>query len=334
MKFTYPKFLPLANLPTPIERLERLSNAWDGPDIYVKRDDLTGCAVSGNKIRKLAFSVAEAMDQGADTLITCGGIQSNHARATALVAARIGMACRLILWGEPPKSYQGNLLLDRLVGADIQFIPFDSFSDIESILADTAQQLRQSGKRPYIIPEGASNEIGYFGYIQAAEEIQHQLKEMRLKMDYIITAVGSGGTLGGLVLGQVFFGLNAEPIGINVNHTASYFQDRISGVIDRMIEKCGWKLKLPSSSIRLIDGYVGKGYAVSRPEELSLIAEVARLEGLILDPVYTGKAMFGLRDQIRKRRFTKGQKILFLHTGGIFGVFSKNREFEESLSLE
>ena len=334
MKFTYPKFLPLANLPTPIEKLERLSDAWGGPDIYVKRDDLTGCAVSGNKIRKLAFSVAEALDQSADTLITCGGIQSNHARATAVVAARTGMACQLLLWGKQPNVYQGNLLIDRLVGADIQFIPSDSFSEMESVLADTAQQLRQNGKRPYIIPEGASNEIGYFGYIQAAEEIQCQLEEMDLEMDVIITAVGSGGTLGGLILGQIFFGLKAEPIGINVNHTASYFQNRISGVVDWMIKKYVWKLKLPKTSIRLIDGYVGKGYAISRPEELSLIAEVARLEGLILDPVYTGKALFGLRDQIRQGRFTKGQKILFLHTGGIFGVFPKNREFEENLSFE
>ena len=333
MKFTYPKFLPLANLPTPIEKLERLSDAWNGPEIYVKRDDLTGCAVSGNKIRKLAFSVAEALDQGADTLITCGGIQSNHTRATAVVAARTGMACQLLLWGKQPNVYQGNLLLDRLVGAEIRFIPQDSFYDMESILADTAQQLRQKGKRPYIIPEGASNEIGYFGYIQAAEEIQHQLEKMNLKMDSVITATGSGGTLGGLVLGQVFFGLVAEPVGINVNHTASYFQDRISGVIERMIQKYGWELKLPKTSIHLIDGYVGKGYAVSRSEELSLIAEVARLEGLVLDPVYTGKAMFGLRDQIQKGRFKKGQKILFLHTGGIFGVFPKCLEFKEILSF-
>ncbi len=330
MRFTYPKFLPLANLPTPIEKLERLSDAWSGPEIYVKRDDLTGCAVSGNKIRKLAFSVAEALDQGADTLITCGGIQSNHARATAVVAAKTGMACRLILWGKRPNVYQGNLLLDRLVGAEIQYLPQDSFSDMESILDDTARQLREKGKRPYIIPEGASNEIGYFGYIQAAEEIQHQLETMNLKMDAVITATGSGGTLGGLVLGQVFFGLKAEPIGINVNHTASYFQDRISGIIERMIQKYSWELELPKPFIRLVDGYVGKGYAVSRPEELSLIAEVARLEGLILDPVYTGKAMFGLRDQIEKGRFTKGQKVLFLHTGGIFGVFPKSQKFEES----
>jgi len=333
MRFTYPKFIPLANLPTPIEKLERISDAWGGPEIYVKRDDLTGCAVSGNKIRKLVFSVAEALDQGADMLITCGGIQSNHARATAVVAARTGISCRLILWGEPPKSCQGNLLIDRLAGADIQFVPQHSFADMESILADAARQLREKGKRPHIIPEGASNEIGYFGYIQAAEEIQHQLKEMDLEVDYIITAVGSGGTLGGLVLGRIFFGPEAEPIGINVNHTASYFQDRISGIIGRMIEKYGWKLELPKPSIRLIDGYVGKGYAVSRPEELSLIAEVARLEGLILDPVYTGKAMFGLRDQIRKGKFTKGQKVLFLHTGGIFGIFPKYLEFEESLSF-
>lgn len=328
MQLVYPKFLSLAKLPTPIEKLERLSSTWKGPDIYVKRDDLTGCVVSGNKIRKLAFTVAEAVDQGADTLITCGGIQSNHARATAVVAAKMGMACHLVLWGEFPEERTGNLLLDQLVGAEIQFVSQDSAGQMNAILNDTAQQLRQKGKNPYIIPEGASNEIGYFGYIQAAEEIKHQIETLRLSFDAVITAVGSGGTLGGLILGNVFFGLNIEPIGINVNHTAHYFQDRILGVVNQMSKKYHWKLKLSRESIRLIDGYVGKGYAITRPEELSLISEVARLEGLILDPVYTGKAMFGFRDQIRKGRFHKGQKILFLHTGGIFGVFPKNQEFQ------
>jgi D-cysteine desulfhydrase len=331
MQFHYPKFIPLANLPTPIEKLERLSRNLDGPDVYIKRDDLTGCAVSGNKIRKLAFTVAEAFDQGADTLITCGGIQSNHARATAMVAAQMGMACHLVLWGESPEEKTGNLFLDQLVGAEIQFIPQNSADEINSILDETAYQLRQEGRKPYIIPEGASNEIGYFGYIQAAEEIKHQIEAQNLKFDTMITAVGSGGTLGGLVLGNMLFDLNVEPIGINVNHTATYFQNRISSVIEQMIEKYDWKMKLPRESIRLIDGYVGRGYALSRPEELSLIYEVARLEGIILDPVYTGKALFGLRDQIQKGRFVRGQKILFIHTGGIFGIFPKSQEFEAIL---
>jgi len=329
MTFQYPKSIPLANLPTPITKLERLSEKWGGPEIYAKRDDLTGCALSGNKIRKLEFSVAEAIDLGSDILITCGGIQSNHARATAVTATRVGMESFLVLRGDPPSEFEGNLFLNRLVDAQFQFITKEAYEDVDTIMAEVAEALRKQGKRPYIIPEGASNEIGYFGYIRAAEEISQQLKMMNLKIDTIVLPTGSGGTLGGLLLGQRFFELKAQPRGINVCDTAPYFQDRIHDVILKMISKYGWDLTISKEEITLIDGYVGEGYALSRPEELELIAEVARMEGLILDPVYTGKAMFGLRDQIRHGRFKKGEKILFLHTGGMFGLFINNKLFND-----
>jgi len=329
MAFQYPKSIPLANLPTPITKLERLSEKWGGPEIYAKRDDLTGCALSGNKIRKLEFSVAEAIDLGSDILITCGGIQSNHARTTAVTATRVGMESFLVLRGDPPSEFEGNLFLDRLVDAQFQFITKEAYEDVEIIMAEIADTLRKQGKRPYIIPEGASNEIGYFGYIRAAEEISQQLKMMNLKIDTIVLPTGSGGTLGGLLLGQRFFELKAQPWGINVCDTAPYFQDRIHDVILNMISNYGWDLTISKEEITLIDGYVGEGYALSRFEELELIAEVARMEGLILDPVYTGKAMFGLRDQIRRGQFKKGEKILFLHTGGVFGLFINNKLFND-----
>lgn len=321
MKFTYPKSIHLANLPTPIEKLTRLSEDWGGPEIYIKRDDLTGSALSGNKVRKLEFSIAEALDQKADTLITCGGVQSNHARATAFAAARMGMQAYLVLRGKPEEVSDGNIFLDRLVGVEFQFITKEEYESVDNIMVDVAERLRKKGQKPYIIPEGASNEIGYFGYIRAAEEITQQLGKMKLDVDYIIVATGSGGTLGGLILGQQFFNLKARPIGINVCDDAQHFQDRILEVFQRMIAKYQWNLDITKEDIELIDGYVGEGYAISSRPEMEFIAEVARLEGIVLEPVYTGKTMFGLRDQIRQGKFRKGEKILFIHTGGIFGLF-------------
>ena len=329
MKFEYPASVSLGNLPTPIHKLERLSQAWGGPDIYIKRDDLTGCGVSGNKVRKLEFSVAEALKQGADTLITCGGIQSNHARATAVVAARSGMQSYLILRGPAESEVDGNLLLDRLVDAEIEFITKEAYAEVDALMERVADRLRDQGRKPYVIPEGASNEVGYFGYIRAAEEIAKQSAQMKLNLDAIIVATGSGGTLGGLILGQRFFGLQAAPIGINVCDTAETFQDRILAVLQRMDKQFGWEMELSTDRIQLIDGYVGEGYALSRPEELELIREVARTEGVFLDPVYTGKTMFGLKDQIQKGRFKKGQNILFIHTGGIYGIFPQRELFSE-----
>ena len=332
MVFRYPESISLGNLPTPVHKLERVSEAWGGPDIYIKRDDLTGCGVSGNKVRKLEFSVAEAKKEGADTLITCGGIQSNHARATAVVAAQTGLRSFLVMRGPADTEIDGNLLLDRLVGAEIEFITKEAYEGVDELMERVAERLRKRGQKPYIIPEGASNEIGYFGYIRAAEEIAAQTEKMGLGMDAVIVATGSGGTLGGLLLGQRFFDLKADPIGINVCDTAEDFQERILGVVESMIEQYGWDLEVNTEGIRLIDGYVGEGYALSRVEELELIRDVARYEGIFLDPVYTGKAMFGIRDQIRKGRFTKGQNVLFIHTGGIYGLFPKRGMFSEFLN--
>lgn len=321
MSFQYPQTISLAQRPTPIQKMVRLTEAWDGPEIYMKRDDLTGCLLSGNKVRKLEFSVAEASSQGADTLITCGGIQSNHARATAVVAARLGLKSLLVLRGQERGAPDGNLFLDRLVGATFRFITQEDYKQVDAIMAEAAGEVKERGGTPYIIPEGASNEIGYFGYIRAAQEINEQMREQGLHFDYMVTATGSGGTLGGLVLGREIFHLAPEPLGINVCDTAAFFKNKIHSVFSKMRSRFGWDLTVAKEEIRLIDGYVGRGYALSRPEELELIREVAALEGIVLDPVYTGKAMFGLKDQIRKGFFKPKDKVLFLHTGGIFGLF-------------
>jgi D-cysteine desulfhydrase len=328
MEFHYPPSLHLANTPTPIQKLERLSAAWGGPEIFIKRDDLTGCVLSGNKIRKLEFSVAEALERGADTLITCGGIQSNHARATAFVAAMRGMKCLLLLRGSADAAPEGNVLLDRLAGADIRFITPEAYQEVDAVMAGVARELEGKGRKPYIIPEGASNEIGYFGYIRASEELGGQLQQLNVDMDFVVTAVGSGGTLGGLELGRKIFGTRPKPVGINVCDTAEHFRKRIGKVLQNMILQNHWPFEIGGEDLSIIDGYVGEGYALSRREELELIAEAARLEGIVMDPVYTGKALFGLRDQIQKGRFTRSHKVLFVHTGGVFGLFAQGKAFE------
>ena len=329
----YPGSLDLAVKPTPIQFLKRTTEAFGGPEIYVKRDDLTGCGLSGNKIRKLEFVLAEAIERGADTVITCGGIQSNHARATALAAARLGLSSVLFLRGESEAVGEGNLFLDRLAGAQIRFITAEAYRDADALMAEAAATLRHGGRVAHVIPEGASDATGYFGYLRAAEEIAGQLKTLDLKMDHVVTAVGSGGTLGGLVLGHRLAGLAAAPIGINVCDDEDYFRKRIASVFSTMAARFDSAMDLGEESIEIIDGYVGEGYAKSRPEELALIAETARREGILLDPVYTGKAFFGLRDQIGQGRFRKGQRILFLHTGGLFGVFPAAGGFEGLLSV-
>jgi len=321
-----PKRIHLARLPTPIRRLDRMTELLGGPEIYIKRDDLTGIGLSGNKVRKLEYLLAEARDQGADTLITCGGIQSNHARATAVAAAQNGMSAVLILRGPSAEPYDGNVLLGRLVDAEIRLVTPEQYRrQIGQIMEQTAEELRGAGRRPYIIPEGGSNSLGVWGYLRAAEEIRGQLERTGLEADIIVTAVGSGGTYAGLCIGRRLVDLPARIVGFNVCDTAVHFQNLIGRLAAETIERYQLPVGLKAGEIDIIDGYVGQGYALSRPEELDLIRRVARAEGLFLDPVYTGKAFFGLSDQIRQGRFRKGQRILFMHTGGIYGLFTPEK---------
>lgn len=329
MHFSLPQRIPIAHLPTPIQKLKKLSAELKHNEIYVKRDDLTGAALSGNKIRKLEFVAADAQAKGADTLITCGGIQSNHARATAILAARLGMKVHLVLRGKPEESASGNLFLDRLVGADFTFITPEEYKNNLEIMQRIARQLEQQGRRPYVIPEGASNALGAMGYLNAVHEMIDQCHEMKVEFDAIVCAIGSGGTYAGLLLGKFWHGIECDIIGINVCDDAPYFQNRIFGIIEDVKQQMNLDLEIRKSDIRIIDGYVGKGYALSRPEELALIKHVAQTEGCILDPVYTGKAMFGLVDQIQQGNLKAYRKILFLHTGGIYGLFPVEALFAE-----
>jgi D-cysteine desulfhydrase len=323
----FPKSLNLAIKPTPIEKLRDFPGLVKGSEIYVKRDDLTGFFLSGNKIRKLEFIFYDVLKKKRDTVITCGGFQSNHARATAILGAGLGLKSVLVLFGEDSPKLDGNLFLNKLVGAEIRYIPQDRHKELEAIMEEVSSRLKKEGRRPYIIPEGASNELGVWGYIKASLEMKKQLEKNNIKIDKIVTAVGSGGTYAGLFLGSKIFDWKVQIYGINVKDTAQIFIDRIYELM--MLTKKRFKLKVnfEKEEINIIDGYVGEGYAKSKKEELDLIKRVAESTGIILDPVYTGKAMYGLLAELRKEKFPKGERILFLHTGGGFGLFPVKERF-------
>jgi D-cysteine desulfhydrase len=327
MTFEFPNSIKLAQLPTPIEKLERLSLLLEGPQIYIKRDDLTGVELSGNKVRKLEFLLADALELDCDCLITCGSYQSNHARTTAVAAAKLGLKCHLVLRNTMGGAFDGNLFLNRLVGAEVKYITPEEYVRVGDIMADLSEELKSKGHRPYIIPEGGSNELGAVGYLKAAEEIAEQLKRLKLRVDHIIMAVGSGGTYAGMLLGKFLFDLRAEIYGINVCDHESYFVNKISDILKRAQKRFNLEVSLSKKDIKIIDGYVGKGYGLSSQEEIDTIKRVSQAEGIILDPVYTGKAMFGLADQIRHGKFKPGENVLFIHTGGIFGLFPKKALF-------
>ena len=324
-----PEKISLANLPTKIEKLERLTEYLGGPTIYIKRDDQTGSELSGNKVRKLEFAVKEAQTQGCNLLITCGGIQSNHARATAAVAAKLGMKSCLVLRGDKNTVPDGNHFLNLLLGADIRYVsPEDYKNSRMEIMESIKREFENSGFKPYIIPEGASNGIGTFGYYVAMEEIIKQQKEMGVKFDGIVLAVGSGGTYAGLQLANKAFENSGKIYGVNVCDNEEYFVNKIYEIIGESKKYYTEDISISRSDINIIDGYVGAGYAKSRPEELEFINFIAKLEGLILDPVYSGKAMYGMAQEIKKGRFKEYKNLLFIHTGGIFGLFPQKEFFK------
>ena len=324
-----PERIKLANLPTKIEKLGRFSKLMGGPDIYIKRDDYTGAEISGNKIRKLEFTIKQAQDMGCDYLITCGGIQSNHARATVAAAVKIGMKAGLVLRGSEDTEIDGNLFINKLLGADIRFItPEDYKNRRMEIMEELKGEMEIKGFKPYIIPEGASNGIGSFGYFNAMEEIIVQEKEMGIHFDGIFIAVGSGGTHAGLLLGSKLLNSSSQIYGINVCDDAEYFKNAIHEILIDSNKYLDMDINFNKSEINIIDGYVGRGYALSTPVELDFISEFAKLEGIILDPVYTGKGMYGLTQEIKKGRFKEFKNILFIHTGGLFGLFPQKNLFE------
>jgi D-cysteine desulfhydrase family pyridoxal phosphate-dependent enzyme len=316
-----PQKIPIAHLPTPIEDFSRLRSG-----LWVKRDDFSGCELSGNKVRKLEYLVADAISQGADTLITAGDVQSNHARATAVVAARLGLKSLLVLEGtaEPDDWSMGNAFLDRFVGAEIDWKEQEGF--IAPRLEAAAEKLRKQGRKPYVIPVGGSNELGVWGYIDAAREAKEQCDAMGLKVDRIVCTTGSCGTHVGLLLGIKLAGWNVQLTGIGISSTAEKKSVWARGLLDRAIAKYHLPLTINASDLDIRD-YAGAGYAKSRPEELAAISNAARRGGLVLDPVYTGKAYFGMIDLAAKGLIREDERVLFFHTGGLLGLLAKSEQF-------
>jgi len=304
---------------TPIEKLACLSTALAGPTIYIKRDDLLGLAGGGNKTRKLEFLVAEALDQGADTLITCGAVQSNHCRLTLAAAVKEGLKCRLVLEERVPGSYNpesgGNNFLFQLMGVEkITVAP--GGSDMMAAMQAVAEEVAGEGRKAYIIPGGGSNPVGATGYVACAEEILAQTFDLGLNIDRIICASGSAGTHAGLVTG--FYGNNSNlaVIGINVSRSKIDQEELVYDLVQKTAKHVGLNSDIPREAVVCFDEYVGPGYSLPTPEMAEAVRMLARIEGVLIDPVYTGKAMAGLIDLARKGAFNRDENLLFVHTGG------------------
>lgn len=334
------KKLALANLPTRIQRFSRWSDE-SGKNIYVKRDDQTGSEWSGNKIRKLEFAVQEALAQGCDLLITCGGIQSNHCRATVAVAAHLGLKAAVLLRISEEPPVEGNYFLDRLMGADVRFCNREEYRDHRGdIMQEMADGYAAQGYKPYIIPEGASFGVGVLGYYEAMKEIAEQEMAMGVRFDTVLVATGSGGTLAGLQLANLIHGYGKRVIGVCVCDDAAFFQDIAASISRDALpylvaqgeisekEADKWAVSLKPADFEFFEEYVGIGYALSRPEELEHIKRFARLEGTVFDPVYTGKATYGMVNELKEGgRLRSSENILFIHTGGLYGLFPISRTF-------
>ena len=334
---SFPPQINLARTPTPIQAFRRLGEKLS-VELYVKRDDLTGAALSGNKIRKLEFVFADVLAQKADTVITCGGAQSNHCRATAIAAAMLGLSCRLLLRTPDPSNPpppEGNILLDRLSGAEIVWITPEEYKERDIYFEREAKSLKEAGRKPYIIPEGASYPVGAWGYIRATEELVNDLAGIPGGANQpitIVNAAGSGGTSAGLILGAKIFDLNARIVSVNVCDDRDYFVNLIGNICEKVVADYHLEIDFRRErDIEIVDGYVGRGYALSQPEELALIRDVARAEGIFFDPVYTGKAFFGMVQELKRDPKCFGERIIFIHTGGIFGLFPKANEIEPLL---
>lgn len=331
MYFAPPAKCSLARLPTPLQPLDRLSTALAGPRIWLKRDDLTDTLLTGNKVRKLEFVIARALDLGATTLITCGGMQSNHCRATALVAAQLGLSCHLVLRGEPPKEADGNTLLAQLAGAKITYLSLSEYGrGLDSHLRSLKEQYDRAGQPAYVIPTGASDGVGLWGYYSAARELAHDFVEHSFDPALICCATGSGGTHAGLALGLAHLQLAAKVRGYAVCDSRRYFQEKGKADIEHW-----YKLYQPAVApvippLDINDAYIGAGYGHASGTVFAAIELLARTEGIVLDPVYTGKAFAGLLDQIRRGDLNHADDVVFVHTGGVYGIFPYRQQFSAS----
>ena len=320
----YPR-VSLAHLPTPLEFLPRLTKHLGGPNVYVKRDDCTGLGTGGNKTRKLEFLMADAIKKKADVIITQGAVQSNHARQTAAAAAKIGMKCELVFEkrvADATTAYKesGNVFLDKLFGANIHEVA--NGSDMTKEMEDLSDQLREKGSNPYIIPGGGSNPIGALGYVDCVIELIAQAKSKDITFDSIIMATGSAGTQAGLVVGSKITKSNIPVLGIGVNAPKEAQEEKVFKLASDLSDFMGLPSLVSRDDVVANCDYVGDGYGIPTPEMNKALLQLARLEGLLFDPVYSGKGLAGMIDLIGKGYFENQKNIVFIHTGGAAGLFA------------
>jgi L-cysteate sulfo-lyase len=319
-----------AHLPTPLEHMENLSRMLNGPDIWIKRDDCTGMSTGGNKTRKLEFLMAEAKAQGADIVLTQGATQSNHARQTAAFAARMGMACHILLEDRTQKTdhdytASGNVFLDHLHGATTEYFPANP--DMNGEMEKVANRFRAQGRKAYTIPGGGSNPIGALGYVNCAIELVNQANDMGLRIDHLVHATGSAGTQAGLIAGLVGINSGVPLLGIGVRAPKEKQEENVFKLACATAEKIGCAGVVKRQDVVANCNYVGQGYGFPAADTIAAIELLARKEAILLDPVYSGKGMAGLIDLIRRGFFKKGQNIVFLHTGGSVGLFGYLKDF-------
>ena len=325
----------LAHLPTPLEHLPGLSKALGGPQIWVKRDDCTGLATGGNKTRKLEFSMAAAIAEGADTIVTVGAVQSNHVRQTAAASAKLGLKCEVLLEHRVPNptdnyAKSGNVFLDRMFGANLREYP--GGTNFDAAMAAVAEEVRKNGGTPYIIPGGASDTTGALGYVNCALELLNQANERGLVIDHLVTATGSAGTQAGLIVGLKAMNSNVPLLGIGVNVPRDEQEARVYALAERTAERIGAPGVVARDDVIANCDYVGDGYGIPTQGMNDAVMLLARTEGLLFDPVYSGKALAGLIDLVRKGEFADAQNIVFLHTGGSAALFAYADQLDTGLS--
>jgi D-cysteine desulfhydrase len=312
----------LAQLPTPIEELKSLSRELGGPQLLIKRDDQTGLALGGNKTRKLEFLVGHALEQGADTLVTAGAAQSNHCRQTAAAAAKAGLRCELLLNGPKPELPNGNVLLDELLGALIHWI---QPSERVTKLRELPDQIRQKGRKPYLIPVGGSNGVGAAGYVLAMIELAEQLDEINRRVEHIVFASSSGGTQAGIVLGAKVTGFTGQLHGVSIDkgdRDGATYEHELTDIANAAAQYIAFDAQFTANDFNVLYNYLGGGYGIVSDLEREAIRLLASREGIVLDPVYTGRAMGALLDLIRKKTFQPNETVLFWHTGGAPALFA------------
>jgi D-cysteine desulfhydrase len=317
-KMKIPKKLNLAHLPTPLEKMR-----FRNKEFLIKRDDYTGSDFLGNKIRKLEYLLYDAKREKSEIIFTCGGDQSNHARATASAAARLGMGTRLFLWGEEKKYADGNLFLNKMYGVEITYLNKSEFTNVDDIMTEERMKLVKKGKRVYVIPAGGSSTLGIWGYIDFVNELK---KQIDLKsIDGIFAACGSGGTAAGLLVGAALIKSRMKIFAVNVLHKKEVIRKKILQLAQGAILDYKLPCSIDESKLEIIDGYSEEGYKNISEEKLKIITEFARRTGILLDPAYTGKAFYAYKELVLMHG--RGKKIIFLHTGGVYGTFPKRNEF-------